>query len=321
LEVTTFAPINLSRNTRYFWRVRAWNAGGKGPWTDVWSFSTLPLAPKVPILIRPVDENTPVSSDQIMVWSSVPGASQYAFEIRKLVWDDWNINPSIDSGMVSDTSKQESSLEEGRTYGWRVASVGVGGQSDWSSVKHFRVIGLPDSVALVYPRLDDTVTGDSLVVVWQTANPEVDKYLVEVSGDSNFSTSMTDSAALGIRLVVTVPDGAEKIWVRIKAHNAIGWGPFDKSRGVFVNKTVFVRAAGNSHFQLSRSNGILRYSLPQASHVDIRLFDTKGCWISWGVSEMQAAGSHHLLLPDKVRNKHGAVIRFKAGEFCKYERL
>lgn len=42
LEATSFTPPNLDYETTYHWRVRARNAGGSGPWSDIRQFTTEP---------------------------------------------------------------------------------------------------------------------------------------------------------------------------------------------------------------------------------------------------------------------------------------
>jgi len=52
IATTSLQLANLLPNQVYYWRVRASNSGGDGPWSAVWSFTTAPVPPPAaPVLI------------------------------------------------------------------------------------------------------------------------------------------------------------------------------------------------------------------------------------------------------------------------------
>jgi len=58
LEQTEFRVSDLDYETQYFWRVRASNEAGDGPWSEVWSFSTI-SEPGEEISETSIDPNFP----------------------------------------------------------------------------------------------------------------------------------------------------------------------------------------------------------------------------------------------------------------------
>jgi Leucine-rich repeat (LRR) protein len=117
----------LTHNTRYFWRVRAKNAGGFGEWSNTWEFRTLlatpfTVAPSNPtcISVQPVEFS----------WQSIAGANRYIFQVSTasnfatLVQDRQNLQ---------NTSITISDLPANGTYFWRVKAVNTNGdESNWS---------------------------------------------------------------------------------------------------------------------------------------------------------------------------------------------
>ncbi|MEO8513340.1 MAG: YCF48-related protein [Ignavibacteria bacterium] len=59
----TVPPGRLSGSTQYYWRVRAFNVGGFGPWSLTWRFSTMLIG------IEPVSEIIP---DRFMLYNNYP---------------------------------------------------------------------------------------------------------------------------------------------------------------------------------------------------------------------------------------------------------
>jgi large repetitive protein len=127
------ATPTLDYNTVYYWRVNAQNAGGTGPWSQVWNFTTLISPPLAPTLILPVNNATNVSLTPYFDWTDVTGSSSYRLQIA---------TNSTFSNLVVNTiifNESEFTLPSGNLIGntvyyWRVAGINSGGQGPYSSV-------------------------------------------------------------------------------------------------------------------------------------------------------------------------------------------
>lgn len=74
-------PANaLNTNTKYYWRVRASNSSGTGPFSDIWLFWTLPPAPSVPALVYPCSQSgIPLSFT--FRWNRSTSATEYQLQV------------------------------------------------------------------------------------------------------------------------------------------------------------------------------------------------------------------------------------------------
>jgi hypothetical protein len=108
-----------------------------------------------------------------------------------------------------------------------VKAAGEAGSSDWSDVWRFStIVQLPDPVVLRLPADASTVLGDSVLVVWYPAMPEVDRYWLEYSRSSDFSDSYVDSTLADSVATIRGLAHQQTYYWRVRAHNSTGWGMF-----------------------------------------------------------------------------------------------
>ena len=126
--------VSLSTETKYYWRVRAVNDGGNGEWSTVWSFTTVPAAPTVPVLATPDDGAENISIDTTLVWEQSSRAENYQLQLS----EQSNFSSVfIDSVGIEGTSLSINDLSNLTNYYWRVKAINAGGESDWSTVWSF----------------------------------------------------------------------------------------------------------------------------------------------------------------------------------------
>jgi hypothetical protein len=71
LTDSTVVVDNLDHDRTYYWRTRAHNAAGWGPYSAVWSLLALTSAPSAPSLISPVDRALNQPTTLTLSWSNV----------------------------------------------------------------------------------------------------------------------------------------------------------------------------------------------------------------------------------------------------------
>ena len=110
-------PSNLEPATTYYWRARLDCGGERGPWTEVWSFTTgsggtvLPA----PVLLEPANGAVLESRRVTMRWMPVPSAVEYARYGRKA-------GETYTGFAWQDGTEWTSSYAYGTTYEWWVAA-------------------------------------------------------------------------------------------------------------------------------------------------------------------------------------------------------
>ena len=142
----------LSPGTRYFWRVRAKNAGGSGPTSAVWNFATQQLPAQV-ALVSPANAAT-VNADTVqVVWRTAGTINErYWFEFAT---DSLFAARTIDS-TLTDTSHVVRALLANQLYWWKVRAGNNAGWGPFSTTRRFVVVltsvseiaGIPDEFML-----------------------------------------------------------------------------------------------------------------------------------------------------------------------------
>ena len=127
----------------YYWRVRARNAAGLGPFSSTWQFATS-QGQAVPTLISPADGIAAVTVPAVLSWNQSAGATLYHIQIGL---DATFTYLAINDSIVSGTTYNAASLAFNNRYYWHVAGIGGGGTSAWSSVFSFSTVSTTNVVS------------------------------------------------------------------------------------------------------------------------------------------------------------------------------
>jgi hypothetical protein len=117
---------DLNANTKYYWRVRSYNAAGEySAWSLVRTFRTA-IAP--PTLLTPADTAT-TNRKPMFDWAGMAGASGYTIQVSK---NSAFTSIVVNKTVVTSTYTPTADLPIGTLY-WRVKANGVNGPSLWST--------------------------------------------------------------------------------------------------------------------------------------------------------------------------------------------
>jgi uncharacterized lipoprotein YddW (UPF0748 family) len=126
---------NLAGQQMYAWRVRATNAGGNGPFSAAYVFST--GTPTAVLPLFPINVSLDVSENVTFRWSSSAQATKYHMQLSTT--GDFSAIV-IDSSGLSDTSLVSPRLKNYQIYFWRVQAANPVGLALWSTVFRFRTV-------------------------------------------------------------------------------------------------------------------------------------------------------------------------------------
>jgi photosystem II stability/assembly factor-like uncharacterized protein len=259
--------------------------------------------PSAPILVSPADGSSGISTSARLSWRLATGASAYQVQVATTA--DFSTTV-IDQNGITDTSYLVAGLANNTIYYWRVKAVNAGGTSDWSSVWSFvTIVQLPSQVLLISPANFEIIAADSVRFLWQKSAPQVNLYWFEFATDSLMTNAVIDStlAAADTTTIVRQLLDNQSYWWRVRAKNPAGWGPFSVQRQFRVDLSTRVHAKDEIPRELSlRQNypnpfnpsTTIEYTLPQPSHVELRIYDVRGFEIAILVNGKQEAGKHTL---------------------------
>jgi len=136
---TYYTISGLENNTQYYWKVRASNVAGISDWSEIRSFTTIPVVPLAPELLNPADGASDQLLDLELRWNSAEWAVYY--ELLVSTGSGFN-DTIINQDSITNTYYTISGLENNTQYYWRVKASNVAGSSDWSTFWNF-ITGSP----------------------------------------------------------------------------------------------------------------------------------------------------------------------------------
>ncbi|HVP14213.1 MAG TPA: S8 family serine peptidase, partial [Terriglobales bacterium] len=199
LTVTSTGATGLAGSTPYYWRVCATGPGGTGPWSAVWSFTTLVLPtspPNAPTLYFPRNGATKVSVNPTVQWNAAASATSYRLQIST---SSSFAAPIVDRSGITATSAAVTGLAAGTLYYWRVSAANAAGASPWSTAWSFTTTTPPSPPAppvLSSPRNGATSVSRSPTLQW-LASTGATSYRLQVSTDPSFATLVADQSTTG----------------------------------------------------------------------------------------------------------------------------
>lgn len=122
--------------TTYYWRVASIADVGISPFCETLSFTTGQTSefPAVPVLVSPAHYAGPLPLEVNFSWQSSYLASSYRVQIAR---DAFFANLVADNSEITNTSWSYAGLTPYSVFYWRVASLNVAGQSNFSMARRF----------------------------------------------------------------------------------------------------------------------------------------------------------------------------------------
>jgi hypothetical protein len=193
---------------RWYYRVRAVNAGGAGPWSPPKSVGVVPTAP----VLAPIS-NPDGDGDYLVDWDDVTGATSY--------WVEEDDNATFNSPIVRyngiDSQFQMSGQVTGEWF-YRVRAYNAAGYGPWSGSQPV-VVGPP---APVLDRIINTDGDGEYLVDWSDVTGAIG-YELEEDDTSEFSSPVVRYAGANNQFQVNAQETG--LWFyRVRAYNADGPG-------------------------------------------------------------------------------------------------
>ncbi len=193
LTSTSKQVASLTNSTKYYWRVQAKNSYGVSGWSSVWNFTTIGIAPSVPVLVTPTNNTIDVSISPTLTWNASATATSYTLQVSA---DSLFASTIYNQSGLTSTTQQLSGLNNVTKYYWRVRATNSYGTSGWSLVWNFSTIGTAPSVPVLATPVNNAVDiGVSPTLTWDVSAVAT-SYALQVSTDSLFSTFIFNQSGL-----------------------------------------------------------------------------------------------------------------------------
>lgn len=214
----------LAPNTKYYWRVRAFNTLAHfSNWSAV---RTIRAAMLPPVLLEPVLGSTALTPRPAMSWQPVDGAASYQIQFSLTS----TFSELLHSGSPPGAAFTPTiNLPQNRTIHWRVRARGPNGPSLWTR-SSFRSANPPSTPALTSPANNALLTSYSPTLTWRTSTVPTgttfERYDLEVALDNAFNTIIYDEEISGNRLTTSftlpVTEPNTRYFWRVRSWNTAG---------------------------------------------------------------------------------------------------
>ncbi len=210
-NTTSLLDTGLETGQTYEYRVRAYNAGGNSSWSNTASATTpLAAAPAAPSGL-----STRVRSDSRIDLSWADNSdNESGFEIQRHAGDGaW---ATIATTKANATSYSDRTLQEGRTYSYRIRAFHAGGSSSWSGPAS----GTTQPAAPSH--LVATKASSSITLSWTNNSVGATSFTLQRAvGDGSFKTLATLDGSITTYSDTSLKTGNTYTY-RVRASNAGG---------------------------------------------------------------------------------------------------
>jgi hypothetical protein len=214
----------LTPNTRYYWRVRAFNTARQSSnWSSVYYLRAAMLPTS---LTSPANVTSPTMTTfrPTFSWNPVTGASSYTIRISSTS----AFSSTVVNSKASGTSYVPTiDLPLNKVLYWRVRAEGANGPSLWSAVWTFTSANPPSTPKLSSPSANGLVTSYTPTLYWKASTLPVGvtlaNYQIQVTTDATFATTLTDQKPQANYLVSSpsLSPNTKYYW-RVRAYGSNG---------------------------------------------------------------------------------------------------
>jgi hypothetical protein len=178
-----------------------------------------------PYLLSPANDTIWVSQPVKVTWDTLTQSKSYRLQVAL----DTNFTTIIvdDTGLTSVT-KQLEVLQTNTRYFWRVRAVLTTPATPiWSQTWSFTTLPLlPTQTELIAPHNDTILYKTRVDFSWNADKDAPLHYWFEIADNDSLKKSYIDSTLTDTTVVLYEPLVTQTYWWRVRAQNAVGWGPF-----------------------------------------------------------------------------------------------
>jgi hypothetical protein len=329
--------VPLSWATTYYWRVRSSDGTTTSAWSTEATFSTFGVAgANVPIQSWPLDGVTVYQTTQQLSWYLNGPSSGYTYDVE--------VNGTLDlvrTGLAANNCDY-TPLTPGGTYTWRVRSNIGASQSAYSPLFTFYAY---TGFAPMAPLLGSPVNGISV----GTSSPELSwfvnsptsslKYEIQLSENNGFTDPIIISDLSSVTYQMNELALNKTYYWRVRSKDNDGnFSSFSKTEVFTVGNLTDVDDENGSGkipttYALEQNypnpfnpTTTIKYSIPEVSFVNIKIYDMLGREVKSLVSSQQKAGSYEIRWNGE--NNYGSkvasgtyIYRVTAGDYSKALKL
>jgi uncharacterized repeat protein (TIGR02543 family) len=189
---------------------------------------------------------------------------------------------------------------------------------DSATVMAVFCLNLPSVPLVINPVDGFYATADSMLFTWNKSTSEVDKYCLKLAADSAMTTVLSiDSSVADTTLLKKSLTISKTYFWQVRSHNTAGWSEYSTVHKFAVQGVIQVLPKECTVIcnGIHGANGRIRFGLPKASFVTMRLFNAQGKIVRDFHSRQLSAGYHTSDLKISTLSRGFYILEFSAGEY------
>jgi hypothetical protein len=312
-NVTSYSSMGLSESTNYFYRVRAYNAGGNSGYSNEANATTLPKPPKAPGNLAA----TPASKNQIdLAWAD-SSSNEDGFKIeRKLGAAGAYAQIALVGANV--TNYSSTGLAANTNYSYRVRAYNTGGHSAYSNEADTTTLPAPPKAP--GNLIANAATSSQIDLTWADSSNNEDGFKIERR--LNTEAEFAEIATVGAGMTGFSDTGLaanSKYFYRVRAFNAGGNSGASNIANATTPSGSAKSAANNGEAALPETitlapnypnpfnpGTMISFTLPAAAKVTLQIYTETGQLVRTLVDRDVQPGRHQVRW--NGRNQSGQVV-------------
>ncbi len=233
--------IPLRGETTYYWRMAGENFGGRGAFSDVFTFVT--GFPEDIAITFPSQNATMVPLQPSLQWSATAASDSIQIQISE-GGNTFNPNNLFEEINVKNNNEATfdfpTELKALTTYYLRIRSFNEFGYSNWTEIVQFKTLfPTPVPPNISSPAEGAELTSDEVIIEW-TSSPTATSYLLQIALEPSFSSPVLADPVYGVldyQFTGKVKDST--YYIRISGRNPGGFGEWSEVRSFrLIDETV-----------------------------------------------------------------------------------
>lgn len=192
LTSVNYQAPELARNTKYFWRVKAFRSGWVSEWSTMWEFTTSGSTLTAPAHAQPLEGSIGLATTVNLRWNASVGADAYHLQVAR----DAQFQTLVhnEEGLTGLTAVV-TGLEFDKDYWWRLRAGNVGSTalSDWSRPWKFGTAPAPPRQLTPFDGLPD-IPLNALLNWYPVLGAR--SYRLQVASEPTFTNIAFDSSGI-----------------------------------------------------------------------------------------------------------------------------
>lgn len=294
---TSYSNSGVALGTTYYYRIRAYNSNGNSDYSNEANVTTADGTPTSPTNLRTETDVVDSCSKITAYWLDNSDNELGFYLSRKYAGSDWTQIATVAANVIMHS---DSNLTDGTRYYYKILAWNNNGNSDFSNI---------DSATTVMYKATDAeavqLQNNAVELTWIDNSQSEDGYIIERANTQTMPPAdifvAIDTVNSGVESVIdsSAVIGASYIY-RVKGYNMYVESEYSDSAYITITSVNDLNEIP-TRYELSQNypnpfnpSTVIRYGVPEASTINITIYNLLGEKVECLVKKVVSAGFHEI---------------------------